>query len=111
VTNAALVRLEQLCPFPVKELQDAISYYTSAKGKVIIIIYNSFYRNFYFLEFIWSQEEHRNMGAWTFVRPRFENMVGVAPHYRGRGELCQPAVGVGEVHRKEAVEVVEAAFQ
>ena len=28
-------------------------------------------------EFIWSQEEHRNMGAWSFVAPRFENLVGV----------------------------------
>jgi len=26
--------------------------------------------------FVWSQEEHRNMGAWTFVRPRFENLIG-----------------------------------
>lgn len=25
---------------------------------------------------VWSQEEHRNMGAWTFVKPRFENMCG-----------------------------------
>jgi len=28
-------------------------------------------------QFIWSQEEHRNYGSWSFVRPRFENLVGV----------------------------------
>ncbi len=28
----------------------------------------------FFKEFIWSQEEHQNMGAWSFVRPRFENI-------------------------------------
>lgn len=28
-------------------------------------------------EFVWSQEEHRNMGAWSFVSPRFENILGV----------------------------------
>lgn len=26
--------------------------------------------------YVWSQEEHRNMGAWTFVQPRFENLIG-----------------------------------
>lgn len=35
-------------------------------------------------EFIWSQEEHRNMGAWSFIRPRFENMCGRKISYRGR---------------------------
>ena len=30
-----------------------------------------------FAEFIWSQEEHRNSGAWSFVCPRFENVVGI----------------------------------
>jgi len=62
-------------------------------------------------EFIWSQEEHRNFGAWSFVRPRFANMVGVAPEYRGRDVLCQPAVGVGAVHREEAAKVIESAFK
>ncbi len=28
-------------------------------------------------DFVWSQEEHRNQGAWTFVSPRFENIIGV----------------------------------
>jgi len=31
---------------------------------------------FLFLAFIWSQEEPQNMGAWNFVKPRFENLCG-----------------------------------
>ena len=33
------------------------------------------------VEFVWNQEEHQNMGAWTFVRPRFENLVGCRVRY------------------------------
>lgn len=50
----------------------------------LIILLESFIciENFYTFEcmyviaFIWSQEEPRNMGAWTFVKPRFENLAG-----------------------------------
>ena len=52
VTDTAFVRLEQLCPFPAQELQDVLKIYPNVK------------------KFVWSQEEHRNAGAWTFVRPR-----------------------------------------
>ena len=83
ITDTAIIRIEQLCPFPVADLQNEISKYPNAK------------------KFVWSQEEHRNMGAWSFIEPRFRNLVGVAPMYVGRSELCQPAVGVASVHRKE----------
>lgn len=91
--DVAFVRLEQLCPFPTGRLQEAVAAFPKAKS------------------FVWSQEEHRNQGAWTFVSPRFRNLVGVDPEYRGRGVLCQPAVGVGQVHQLEAKMVVESAFQ
>ena len=83
ISDTAIIRIEQLCPFPVADLQNEISKYPNAK------------------KFVWSQEEHRNMGAWSFIEPRFRNLVGVAPMYVGRSELCQPAVGVASVHRKE----------
>ena len=60
---------------------------------------------------MWSQEEHRNMGAWNFVAPRFRNLVGVALDYVGREELCQPAVGVGQVHQEEARNLIEDTFK
>lgn len=57
-TTTAIVRVESLCPFPVQELQEELGKYKNATT------------------FIWSQEEHRNMGAWNFIQPRFQNMCG-----------------------------------
>ncbi|KAL0103441.1 hypothetical protein PUN28_017599 [Cardiocondyla obscurior] len=58
IKNVAIIRIENLCPFPVSELLEEIVKYKHAKS------------------FIWSQEEPRNMGAWSFVKPRFENLCG-----------------------------------
>jgi len=93
ITDSAFVRLEQLCPFPTKDLQEEVKKYPNAK------------------KFVWSQEEHRNAGAWTFVQPRMKNMVGISSlHYVGRSELCQPATGVATVHRKEEAAVIKDTF-
>lgn len=56
--TVAIVRIESLCPFPVHEIQEELAKYKNATY------------------FIWSQEEHRNQGAWTFVKPRIENLCG-----------------------------------
>ena len=65
-----------------------------------------------FLEFVWSQEEHQNAGAWTFVKPRFENLLGIRNlSYSGRGPLCQPAVGVGSVHQQEISQLFRDTFK
>ena len=65
-----------------------------------------------FLEFVWSQEEHQNAGAWTFVKPRFENLLGIPNlSYSGRGPLCQPAVGVGSVHQQEISQLFRDTFK
>ncbi|XP_018405897.1 PREDICTED: probable 2-oxoglutarate dehydrogenase E1 component DHKTD1, mitochondrial isoform X2 [Cyphomyrmex costatus] len=56
--NVAIIRIESLCPFPIYELLEEIAKYKHAKT------------------FIWSQEEPRNMGAWSFIKPRFENLCG-----------------------------------
>ncbi|XP_049533346.1 probable 2-oxoglutarate dehydrogenase E1 component DHKTD1 homolog, mitochondrial [Anopheles darlingi] len=93
LTDVALVRLESLCPFPVQALQDELARYTNAR------------------EFLWSQEEHRNMGAWTFVQPRFENMCERRIQYRGRPEAATVAVGVGPWHAKQAEEIINTTFQ
>lgn len=90
--DTAIIRLEALCPFPVKELADELSKYTQAK------------------EFIWCQEEHRNMGAWFFVQPRFQNLLGRQLKYAGRTNLGVPAVGVGQIHQKECQEILQRAF-
>lgn len=91
--DVAIVRIESLCPFPVQDIQDELAKYCNAR------------------EFIWSQEEHRNMGAWSFIQPRFENMCGRRIKYRGRYEGATIAVGVSSWHAKEAEQVIKAAFQ
>lgn len=79
--------------------------------------------------FIWSQEEHRNMGAWNFVHPRLENMCGrkvrrpqsnkvivncyipfLQIKYYGRYEAATPAVGVSAWHKVEAADIVSGPF-
>lgn len=57
--NTAIIRLESICPFPIVELNEELKKYNKAKC------------------FIWSQEEPQNMGAWSFVKPRFENLCGL----------------------------------
>jgi len=92
--DTAIVRLEQLCPFPTKELQDEVSRYQHVK------------------KFVWSQEEHQNCGAWSFVQPRFANLIGIRNlTYAGRSVLCQPAVGVGQVHQREIAQLMDMTFQ
>lgn len=68
IQNAAIIRVESLCPFPVHDIQLELAKY---KNATLVI---------------WSQEEHRNMGAWSFVQPRFENMCGRRIKYCGRNE-------------------------
>lgn len=59
VKDVAIVRLEELCPFPTFSLQKLVQKYPNAK------------------EHVWCQEEPRNGGAWTFIEPRFRRLVGL----------------------------------
>ncbi|XP_062545136.1 probable 2-oxoglutarate dehydrogenase E1 component DHKTD1 homolog, mitochondrial [Armigeres subalbatus] len=92
-SEVAIVRLESLCPFPVHRIQEELAKYNNLQ------------------DVVWSQEEHRNMGAWTFVQPRFENMCGKRIKYRGRYEGSTIAVGVSSWHAQEAEQVIKTAFQ
>ncbi|RWS17703.1 putative 2-oxoglutarate dehydrogenase E1 component DHKTD1-like protein [Dinothrombium tinctorium] len=83
ITDVAIVRIEELCPFPVKDISAVISKYANAK------------------KIIWSQEEHENMGAWSFVNDRFKSHFGCELNYVGRAPLGTPAVGIGSLHKKE----------
>ncbi|CAF0933708.1 unnamed protein product [Adineta steineri] len=90
--DLVIIRLEELCPFPADELRQEIKKYKNAK------------------DFIWCQEEHRNQGAWTFIRPRFENIVGTHLKYAGRDVLGTPAVAIGEIHQQECAQLLKLAF-
>lgn len=92
IKDTAIIRLESLVPFPTPFIFEELMKYKHAKI------------------FIWSQEEPQNMGAWNFVKPRFENLIGRKIKYTGRPPIATPAVGIGEVHKKEAQEVISAPF-
>jgi 2-oxoglutarate dehydrogenase E1 component len=87
--GVALVRVEQLYPFPREELQAIVARYRRAD------------------EVIWAQEEPRNMGAWSFVEPRLRNLLPDTRvlSYQGRDEAASPATGSLSQH-----EVEEQAF-
>jgi 2-oxoglutarate dehydrogenase E1 component len=92
--GVAVVRLEQLYPFPEPELEEIFQRYSRAE------------------EVLWVQEESRNMGAWNFVRPLLDYMLpdGVELGYIGRDEAASPATGVYQVHLDEQQEIVEQAL-
>jgi 2-oxoglutarate dehydrogenase E1 component len=93
-SDVAIVRVEQLYPFPQKELQAILSKYRSAQ------------------EVVWVQDEPRNRGAWTFMQDRLQNMVGEDQvlKYVGREEAASPATGAHKLHEIEAEELLTAAL-
>ncbi|KAM3926433.1 2-oxoadipate dehydrogenase complex component E1 isoform 2-T2 [Leptodactylus fuscus] len=88
----AIIRIEELCPFPLESLQHEMDKYPKAK------------------DFIWSQEEPQNMGAWTFVAPRFEKQLGRKLHLVSRPALPAPAVGIGTLHNQQQEEIIRKTF-
>jgi 2-oxoglutarate dehydrogenase E1 component len=97
VNNVYLMRQEQLYPFPPKTLGEHLKRFPQA-------------------ELVWCQEEPKNMGAWTFVNPRLEEVmetVGMRagrPVYVGRPEAASPATGLARNHRREQEALVTQAL-
>jgi 2-oxoglutarate dehydrogenase E1 component len=95
--RAALVRVEQLYPFPSKPLAKILRRYRNA-------------------EVVWCQEEPRNMGAWDFVDARLEEVlagVDIAaqrPRFVGRVEAASPATGLYKRHLEEQARLVADAL-
>jgi 2-oxoglutarate dehydrogenase E1 component len=94
IDSVAIVRVEQLYPFPHQELKTLLAQYANA-GQVY-----------------WVQEEPQNMGAWMFAEPRLRRLMpgGVAPTYIGRDAAASPATGSYKVHLAEEAEFVARAF-
>jgi 2-oxoglutarate dehydrogenase complex dehydrogenase (E1) component-like enzyme len=93
--DVAIVRVEQLYPFPQKEIAAALARYPRKQ------------------EVVWAQEEPKNRGAWTFVSPRLSAMLpdNVVLNYVGRDEAASPATGSLKVHQAEEREIVAAALE
>ena len=95
--DVAILRLEQIYPFPADELARALSPYKNA-------------------EIVWCQEEPENAGSWSFVDRRIEKVldqVGLKakrPTYAGRIEAASPATGLARTHATEQAALVRQAL-
>lgn len=93
----ALIRAEQLYPFPEHKFAPIFKSYTNLK------------------KIIWCQEEPKNMGAWSFMMPRLTELIAdlgleVSVTYAGRTERASPATGSEKVHQYEQAELVQTAY-
>ena len=90
--TTAIVRLEQLYPLHDDRLREVSKRYKNAKSHV------------------WCQEEHQNMGAWTFIAPKIATDTGHHPVYAGRAESASPATGSSGRHKEQQAELIQQAF-
>ncbi|MFO0976892.1 MAG: 2-oxoglutarate dehydrogenase E1 component [Planctomycetaceae bacterium] len=93
--DVAIIRLEQLYPFPAQQLEAELGRYSEKAA------------------LFWVQEEPRNMGAWGFLRTRFgERLLDRYP-FRGvtRPEGASPATGSATSHKIEQQNILKQAFE
>ncbi|HEY0457859.1 MAG TPA: multifunctional oxoglutarate decarboxylase/oxoglutarate dehydrogenase thiamine pyrophosphate-binding subunit/dihydrolipoyllysine-residue succinyltransferase subunit [Pyrinomonadaceae bacterium] len=87
--RVAIVRLEQFYPFPKARLQEIFASYPNAT------------------QLFWTQEEPENMGGWTFVHYRLEEIKGALTlRYVGRTASASPATGSYAIHNLEQERIV-----
>ncbi|OQS07064.1 2-oxoglutarate dehydrogenase E1 component [Thraustotheca clavata] len=97
VDDVALVRVEQIAPFPFDKVAEFAAKYPNADIK-------------------WVQEEPENMGFWTYVNPRIEtalktiNKDSRRPSYIGRDASAAPATGFHAVHNLEQSRIIAKAL-
>jgi 2-oxoglutarate dehydrogenase E1 component len=98
VDDVAIVRLEQLYPFPKTSLTKTLAPYVNA-------------------EVVWCQEEPENMGGWNFLDRRIEAVLreidikAKRPAYVGRAEAASPATGLARVHQQQQETLVRQALR
>ncbi len=90
ISDIAIIRLEQLYPFPAEEIRNELKKFSGA-------------------EIVWCQEEPRNMGAWKFVEELIEETIS-RPKYAGRIACASPATGYGSYHAREQKKLIDEAL-
>ncbi len=88
--DIALVRIEQIYPLPVKEVEQIVNKYKNA------------------VKILWVQEEPMNMGAWYFIKNELPNLPIEGVYRFPSGS---PAVGLHELHQKEQEEIIGKVFK
>ncbi|MDH4983339.1 2-oxoglutarate dehydrogenase E1 component [Hyphomicrobium sp. D-2] len=97
IDDVYLLRVEQLYPFPARALMNELGRFPNA-------------------EFVWCQEEPRNMGAWSFIEPNIEWVLERIeaqhrrPSYAGRPASASTATGQLSKHLNEQKTLVQAAL-
>ena len=97
VQDVAILRLEQLYPFPMKSLAGELKSYLNAGV-------------------VWCQEEPENMGAWNFVDRKIERTLATVDHrcarpeYVGRDAAASPATGLAKVHAAQQAALIARAL-
>ncbi|MBC8048206.1 MAG: 2-oxoglutarate dehydrogenase E1 component [Fimbriimonadaceae bacterium] len=87
--DVAIIRIEQLYPFPLWQFENEIKKYPEA-------------------EICWVQEEPRNMGSWFYIWNLLGNRI---THKISRKSSASPATGFAKVHAQEQNAIVEEAFK
>lgn len=92
ISNAAIIRLEQIYPFHADLVSEIAGRYPNAN------------------KWVWCQEEPLNMGAWTYVGPRLQKISELRVRYAGRDTASSPSSGSKAIHKKEQYRLLEEAF-
>jgi 2-oxoglutarate dehydrogenase E1 component len=87
--DVAIVRIEQLHPFPKTQVKKLLDKYKNA-------------------EVYWVQEEPENMGSWAYL---LRTIPEVAMKLVSRRASASPAIGYGKMHTKEQTEIINKAFE
>ena len=88
--HIALVRIEELYPWPGNQIAQIVDLYPAIE------------------EVVWAQEEPKNQGAWSYASPRLRMSTGNAllTRYVGRPDRASPAEGYAEAHKKEQERII-----
>ncbi len=97
LNNTAVVRIEQLYPYPEQRIAEVLASYPNVK------------------EIVWAQEEPKNQGAWLFIAPRlYDDVMKAAKQvrisYAGRPASAAPACGSPYLHAKQQAQLVNDAL-
>ncbi|WP_343595281.1 2-oxoglutarate dehydrogenase E1 component [Acinetobacter sp.] len=97
LNNVAIVRIEQLYPYPEQRLAEVLKQYPNA------------------VDFVWCQEEPQNQGAWHFIAHRlYESVLTLGKStritYAGRDAAAAPAVGSPYLHAKQQAQLIQDAL-
>jgi 2-oxoglutarate dehydrogenase E1 component len=95
INDIAIVRIEQLYPFPIKQIDAVIAKYKGAA------------------EFVWAQEEPENMGAWVYMFMAFRtvNLPDAKElKYVGRKAAASPATGYSKLHVEQDKSILKEIF-